>query len=94
MSWGVSTQGSIPDVKAELERQFSHPLADAPAGLPDEGERETVRRIRDTIFQCLETFDPDKTVRVSANGHMRFDNWDSKSGACQEVNVSIQPGVS
>jgi hypothetical protein len=94
MSWSVSTRGSVAEVRAELERQFSYPLADAPAGLPDEGERETVRRIRDTISQCLETFGPDKQVTVSANGHMGFDNWDSRAGAYQQVNVSIQPGVS
>lgn len=93
MSWSVSAKGIPAEVQAELTRQFSYPLADAPAGLSDEGERETVRRIADTISQCLGTFDPAKTVAVSANGHMGFDSWDTKTGTVQTVAVSIQPGT-
>ncbi len=93
MSWSVSASGKIADVKVELERQFLWPLADKPAGLSDEGERETVRRVRDTITQCLETFDPERPVSVSANGHMGFENWDTKAGAYQNVSVSIQPAA-
>ncbi len=62
MSWSVSTRGSVPDVKAELERQFAYPLADRPAGLDDEGERETVRRVKETIGQCLDTFGAERNV--------------------------------
>jgi len=91
MSWSVSASGKITEVKAELDKQFSYPLAE-PNGLADEGERETVRRIRDTITQCLETFDPEKTVKVAANGHMGFAKWDSKEGGYQEVHVTIEPG--
>lgn len=93
MSWSVSAKGTVADVEADLDRQFSYPLAEPPAGLSDEGERETVRRFRETIAQCLETFDPKKLVSVSANGHMSFDNWDTKTGASQTVNVSIQPSA-
>jgi hypothetical protein len=92
MSWSVSASGKIADVKVELDRQFQYPLAPGPAGLSDEGERETVRRVSETITQILETFGPDKTVVVTANGHMGFANWDTKEGAYQEVNVSIKPG--
>lgn len=92
MSWSVSTKGTVADVKAELSRQFEYPLADKPAGLSDDGERETVRLVRDMIGQCLDTFGPDKTVTVSANGHIGFDVWDTKEGPAQTVNVSIQPG--
>jgi hypothetical protein len=60
--------------------------------LRDEGERETVRRIHETITQCLETFGPQRTVSVTANGHMGYANYDTKEGAYQTVNVSIQPG--
>ncbi len=91
MSWSVSAKGTIAEVTVELDRQFAYPLADAPAGLTDEGERETVQRVRETISQCLETFDPEKTVAVSANGHMGFDNWDTKTGVSQTVSVSIHP---
>ena len=90
MSWGVNAIGKIEDVKTELDRQFASPLADAPAGLADEGERETVRRVRETITQCLETFGAERTVTVTASGHMGFENWDTKAGAYQEVNVSIR----
>lgn len=93
MSWSVSTRGTVAAVQAELERQFAFPLADAPAGLLDEGERETVRRVRDTITQCLGTFAPEKTVTVAANGHMGFDSWEGRTGPVQTVNISIQPGI-
>jgi hypothetical protein len=91
MSWSVSTKGTVADVKTELERQFSYPLAATPGGLCDEGERETVRRVQGMIAQCLDTFGPEKTVGVSASGHMGFENWDTKAGAFQVVAVSIQP---
>jgi hypothetical protein len=93
MSWSVSASGKIADVKAELTRQFSYPLADAPAGISDEGEKETVRRVSGTIDQCLDTFDPEAEVIVTASGHMGFDSWDTKAGAYQNVLMSIQPKV-
>lgn len=90
MSWSVSATGKPAEVKAELHRQLaSGPLAEKPAGLSDDGERETVRRIGETISQCVETFDPDKGVSVSANGHMGFQNYDTKAGAYQNVSLSI-----
>jgi hypothetical protein len=91
MSWSVSAKGPIAEVKTEIERQFEFPLAQPPAGLTDEGERDTVRLIRDMISQCLGTFATEKIVSVSANGHMGFDSWDKKTGASQTVSVSIQP---
>jgi hypothetical protein len=91
MSWSVSASGKIVDVKAELERQFAYPLADSSAGLADEGEKETVRLVAKTITQCLDTFDPEKTVAVTANGHMGFtEDWNTKAGAYQNVSVSIK----
>ncbi len=94
MSWSVSAKGTVAEVKTELDRQFAYPLASGAAGgLADDGERETVRLVRDTITQCLETFDPEKKVAVSANGHMGFDNWDTKAGRNQTVSVSIQPSI-
>jgi len=90
MSWSVSASGKIEDVKVELDRQFSYPLSDAPAGLADEGEKETVRLVHGTIVQCLDTFDPDGSVVVSANGHMGFSDWNTKAGAYQNVNLTIQ----
>jgi hypothetical protein len=93
MSWSVSAKGTPAEAQAELTRQFSYPLAAPPAGLSDEGERETVRRVADTISQCLGTFDPAKTVYVAANGHISSDTWDTKAGAVQTVHVSIQPSA-
>ncbi len=74
-----------------MEKQFGYPLAASPAGLSDDEEKETVRRVKDTIFQCLATFAQDKTVTVMANGHMGYDDWTAKTGKYQTVNVSIQP---
>ncbi len=91
MSWSVNAKGTPAEVKAALEVSFSGPLAAKPAGLSDDGERETVRRIHETIVQCLETFAPEKTVSVSANGHIGFENWDTKTGAAQNVSLTIQP---
>lgn len=91
MSWSVSAKGTPSEVEAELNRQFLYPLADAPAGLSDEGERVTVCKVLDLIRQCLGTFDASKIVSVSANGHMGHDSWDTKSGAVQTVSISIQP---
>jgi hypothetical protein len=84
MSWSVNAAGLPAKVKDELRRQFSYPLAPAPAGLADPGERETVERLSETISQCLETFDQGKECTVSANGHML-------AGSYQEVNLSIRP---
>ena len=89
MSWSVSASGKITDVLAELDRQFAHPLAEAPAGIPDEGEKETVRQVAAMIKQCLGTFDPGRSVNVSACGHMGFSDWDAKAHAFQNVQVSI-----
>ena len=91
MSWSVHAQGKPSEVIAALADQFKYPLADAPQGLADEGEKETVRLVSETITQCLGTFDPDKTVNVNANGHMGFAAWDKKTGANQTVSVSIVP---
>jgi hypothetical protein len=91
MSWSVNATGKPAEVKAELDRQFLGCLAPKPAGLSDDGERETVRRIAETITQCLETFDPEKAVSVSANGHMGYQDWDKKAGAYQNVSLTIKP---
>ena len=92
MSWSVNASGKPKDVKDELARQFLYPLAPAPSGLSDAGERETVLRIETAINQCLETFDPNKPVKVSANGHMAFDDYTTKTGPSQTVHLSIEPG--
>jgi hypothetical protein len=91
MSWSVSASGKSDVVKAELEKQFANPLAEGSAGLADEGEKETVRRIRETIWQTLETFGPDKTVTVSAYGHIGWENYDTRAGCYQNVSLKIEP---
>ena len=90
MSWSVSATGKIGEVRENLKKQFAYPLAEAPAGLADEGEKETVRKVSAMIDQCLGTFDPERKVVVSAFGHMGFSNWDTKAGPYQDVTVSIQ----
>lgn len=90
MSWSVNASGKVEEVIAGLDKQFSYPLADAPAGLSDEGERETVRLVAGMIEQCLGTFHKDRIVSVTAYGYMGFDSWETKEGAYQNVHVSIQ----
>lgn len=91
MSWYVSASGTPSEVRGRLSEQFKGPLAEKPAGLSDDGERETVQRIAETIEQCLGTFGPENKVSVSANGHMHFADWDKKTGGYQTVNMSITP---
>ncbi len=91
MSWSVNGSGTPAEVRGQLSEQFKGPLAEKPAGLSDDGERETVHRIHETIEQVLATFDPEKTVTVSASGHMGFRNWDTKEGPYQNVSLSIGP---
>jgi len=92
MSWSVSSSGLPGAVIEDIHKQlWAGPLADKPAGLSDDGERETVEHISETINQCLEAFDPERSVSVSANGHIGFTDWDKKTGANQSVNLSIQP---
>lgn len=97
MSWSVKAVGNIADLKLKLAKAFlgpatatsaAGPLADAPAGLEDDGERETCQKVADSIDQCLGTFDPLKVVAVLASGHL---GRDQKGGAYQVVNLSIQP---
>ncbi len=91
MSWSVTASGKIATVQTELARQFAWPLADGPAGLPDESEKETVRQVAGMIDQCLGTFDPENTVTVSAHGYIGFAEWATRTGAYQIVGLSIQP---
>jgi hypothetical protein len=89
MSWSATAKGTPSEVKKQLDQAFSGPLADAPAGLDDKEERETVFRIHETISQILRTFDPEKVVAVSAYGHMGYADYDSKKGKYQNVNLTI-----
>ena len=91
MSWSVSASGTPAEVRGQLSEQFKGPLAEKPAGLNDDGERETVRLIAETIEQCLGTFAPEKSVSVSASGHIAFANYDTKAGAYQTVSISVNP---
>lgn len=90
MRWSVSAAGKPAEVKEMLAGQLKWPL-DEVNGVSDPGERETVRRVSETISQVLDTFDPEQRVRVNASGHMGFLNWDTKTGAYQNVNVAITP---
>ena len=89
MSWSISASGKVDDVVELIAGQFAAPLAEPPGGLTDEGERETVKMVSDLVDQCLGTFGKDRLVRVSANGHMGYNDWEKKDGAYQEVRVEI-----
>jgi hypothetical protein len=90
MSWSVNASGTPEEVKTALQDEFASPLDDT-NGLPDAGEKETVRKVSDAIMHTLDTFDPEKLVTVSASGHMGFDNLDTKTGTYQSVSMSIAP---
>ena len=90
MSWSVSASGKVEDVVEDLAKQFSMPLAEPPAGLADEGERETVKLVSDVVEQCLGTFSPERLVKVSASGHLGYNNHETKDSAYQEVHLSIE----
>lgn len=91
MSWSVSASGTPAEVRGQLSEQFKYPLAEAPAGLTDDGERETVQRVFDLLEQILATFDPANPVTVTANGHMGFADWDKKTGSYQGVSITVAP---
>jgi hypothetical protein len=83
MSWSVNASGKPAEVKTALDSQFWR--------LSDAGERETVRLVSEAINQCLGTFGTDRSVSVSAFGHMGFQDWTMKAGAFQEVTITIKP---
>ena len=89
MSWSVNASGTPSEVRGTLSEQFKAPLADKPAGLSNDGERQSVQLVHELIEQVLSTFDPEIKVGVSASGHMGFGNWETKAGAYQYVNLSI-----
>jgi hypothetical protein len=91
MSWSVNASGKPAEVRGQLSEQFKYPLAEAPAGLSDEGERVTVQQVSDLLEQILSTFDPEKEVSISANGHMGFADWDAKTGCYQNVTINVAP---
>jgi hypothetical protein len=53
MSWSVSASGTPAEVRGHLSEQFKGPLAEKPAGLSDNGERETVKLVHEVIEQVL-----------------------------------------
>lgn len=92
MSWSVSASGTPAEVRGQLSEQFKGPLAEKPAGLSDDGERETVQKIQELIEQITTTFDPEKSLSVSAYGHMGFADWETKAGCYQQVSLTINAG--
>jgi len=91
MSWSVSGAGTPAEVRGQLSEQFKGPLADKPAGLNDDGERETVRKVSELIEQITATFDPEGKLSVSAYGSMGFSDWGKKTGCYQSVNITVAP---
>lgn len=89
MSWSVSASGTPAEVRGQLSEQFKGPLAEKPAGLSDDGERDTVQKVHELLEQVTTTYDQEKHLSVSAFGHMGFADWESKAGAYQNVSISI-----
>lgn len=89
MSWNVSSSGTPAEVRGRLSEQFKGPLAEKPAGLSDDGERQSVQLVSELIEQILSTIDPERPVTVSAHGHMGFVDLDTKTGAFQNVSMSV-----
>lgn len=90
MSWSVSASGTPAFVKQALAEQFKYPL-DSKSGLSIQDERESVRRVSETINHVLDTFDPEQQAQVTAYGHWGSSNYDTKAGSYQNVSVSISP---
>ena len=93
MSWSVNASGVASEVRGQLSEQFKGPLAGKPAGLSDDGERETVQKVSELLEQITTTFDPERRIFVTANGHMGFVDWDKKTGCYQEMNIQIKAGM-
>lgn len=91
MSWSVSASGTPAEVRGQLSEQFQIPLSEKPSGLADDGERETVQKISELLEQITTTFHDDATLAISANGHMGFTNWDTRSGSYQSVSITVTP---
>lgn len=91
MSWSVNATGTPAEVRGQISEQFKGPLAEKPAGLADDGERESVKLVHELIEQVLATFDTEKRVSVHANGHTGYADWDAKTGAYQNVKLTITP---
>jgi hypothetical protein len=91
MSWSVSANGTPAEVSDQLSEQFKQPLAEAPAGLSDAGERQTVQQVSDLLEQIVTTFDPETRVVVTANGHMGFNDWTGRTGPYQSVTLTVTP---
>lgn len=91
MSWSVSGSGTPAEVRGQLSEQFKYPLAEAPAGLNDEGEKHTVQQVFDLCEQILSTFDPENKVAITAAGHMGFSDWNTKAGAYQSISITVKP---
>lgn len=87
MSWSVASKGTPAEVRGQLSTQFKSPLASKPAGLTDDGERQTVQLVSELLEQILSTIDPAKSVNVSAYGSMGYSDYTSKKGPYQEVTV-------
>ena len=91
MSWSVSGSGTPAEVRGQLSEQFKGPLAEAPAGLADDGERETVKLVHELAEQILGTFGEERSVSITASGHMGFTDWEKKTGGYQSVNITVSP---
>jgi hypothetical protein len=92
MSWSIQAAGATPyEALAQVQEQVKWSLAPKPHGLDHDGERESVHRVVETIFQVLRTYDQTAGVSVSASGHISFDDYETKSGARQFVRLDIQP---
>ena len=91
MSWSVNGSGTPAEVRGQLSEQFKGPLAEKPAGLSDDGERETVKLVHELAEQILSTFGESRTVSISASGHMGFGDWEKKTGGYQSVTLTVKP---
>jgi hypothetical protein len=93
MSWSIYASGTPAEVRGQLSEQIKGPLAEKPAGLSDDGERETVKQVADLFEQITTTFDPENKLDVKAFGHMGFADWDKKTGCYQNVNIAVETQV-
>lgn len=89
MSWSAYASGKPAEVRGQLSEQFKGPLAEKPAGLFDDGERQTVQLIANLLEQISATIDPKGTMDVKAFGHMGSFGNEDRSGCYQSVNIVV-----
>lgn len=84
MSWSVAAIGKAPAVRKEIADQFSRGKCNEP--------EETIRlQAAKLIDMALEATDPSYVVKVYANGHQSYTDWNKKANSNNAFNMVLEP---